>query len=158
MKNVAIAALVTVFAFGCGSSAIQTSRRIVEYSSIAGDAADREVARQYVIASQQALAATLAEGGDFAAYEAKLAKWGVAISAITTLRNTLLVAQSAIDTWEVTDSDAPWLRIVACIAQGVRYLALALQDIGIDLPSELITALELVKNFTDGQCIAGSIR
>lgn len=146
MKTISILIL-SCSLIACGG-ALHDARKVVEHGARAGSQADAALASLYVQAHVKAYsnAPTRAE------YDQQMALFDDAADAVVALHAALLVAESALDVWEVSGSDADWQKAVGCVLTSVALAHMALQSAGVKSPEAFGKVIKFASMFGSKDC------
>ena len=147
MKTVLISIL-SCSLFACGG-ALHDARKVVEHGARAGSQADAAVASLYVQAHVKAYsnAPTREE------YDRQMAKFDDAADAVVALHAALIVAESALDIWETSGSDAQWQKAVGCVLTSVAMAHKALESAGVKSPESFGKVIKFARMFGSRDCV-----
>lgn len=134
-----------VLCTACGG-APKAARTALSITAVAVVRTDEVVAIRYTAAANSALSsATSLED-----YRDRMAGWDTVERALRGSRAALLIAQSALDTWDDA-GEGQWLGAAACLSASLRGIHAAIIALAITVPDELLAALEIAGTFS-GEC------
>jgi hypothetical protein len=144
--------LLTVLA-GCGTEwSVGTARRAIELTAEAVQSTDTVGGEAYrrVLDQAEAEELTVAE------FDARTAKFESLTAAVTVSRETLAVAEAAVDTWAATGDDTHWLAVAPCVFVVLQRILSVLDELGIELPGVLGRAVAYITDRDLGTCAEAS--
>lgn len=138
--------LAILFVMACGLTPQETARVSLGVAASGVRAVDIVSAQAYTDRARAALDAS----ADLAAYRATMGPLDTLEASLRSADEILLATEAAVDAWDHGGS-AQWLALAACVAGALEHIRMAITAAGVQLPSELVQALDTATTFT-GTC------
>ena len=131
----------------CGCAQRQ-AQRFTSVTAEGVERTDERVALRYTAASQEAIDAA----ESMAEFEELMQPWDRAEAAIRGARGSLFALQAALNTWKATGDRSGFNNLAPCLLGELANLRRVLEEVGEQVPEELLKALKLGELFAGGGC------
>lgn len=135
------AVLLAALLYGCGASATGVARDSLRVAASAGAEADDLLSAKVDLYA----AGALRQSKTFDEYQGRMTRLAAAVDAVSALRYTLLAAEHALDSWEISGRPGAFWEAMGCVAASVRDVAQTFTDAGLSLPFAIAKAEEVLK-------------
>lgn len=142
----ATAAVVGHCLAGCGGPPA-AARRSVEVATVVLLEADRETAERYAVAAAEALDAS----GSIAEYRERLAPWDALELALRVAQSAVLSASAVVEAWDAGGRDR-WAAAAGCMVEALGRVREGLEALGLRVPPELASVIDLVVGVGAAAC------
>lgn len=145
-KPILVLPLLTLVLAACGGPP-QALRRGTTAAAIGVAALDVQAAEAYTAAHTAALEASETRE----AYDAAMRPWDELETALRATSSSLAALEGVQNAWGAGGQEN-WLGVAACAAVALERLMAAATAVGLELPAEVASALEMVGSFAGGAC------
>ncbi len=146
MKKLSLVLFLVLMMPACAATPQDTARTVVSVTAAGVRAVDIVSAQAYTDRARTALASF----ADLAAYRAAMAPVDALEESLRIADQALLAAEAVVDAWDAGGS-AQWMAVAACVAAALERIRAAIENAGVTLPAELVSALETARAFV-GEC------
>ena len=133
---------------GCGGWTVNKARRALQLSAEAVQATDEVATPRF----HEAVTQAVAESETREEFAERIAPWYAVVAAVEGIRESLESAESVVDAWESTQSEAGWIGAMGCLVDAMIHLKLALEGAGVSIPGSISSALDFAVNLGRGLC------
>jgi len=144
MKKLSLV-LFLVLTSACAATPQETARTVIAVTAAGVRSVDIVSAQAYTDRARAALAAS----SDMTAYRAAMAPIDALEESLRIADQALLAAEAVVDAWDAGGS-AQWMAVAACVAAALERIRAAIENAGVTLPAELVSALSTASSFVGG--------
>jgi hypothetical protein len=137
---------------GCGGWTVSKARTAIDLSAEGVQLTDQVGATLYRERLDD-LEAQI-ESGDLTReqYDQAVLPFHRATEAVVGARESLRVAQAAVDAWQLRGDESTWLEVSPCLFAAIAHLKDLWEEVGLPSPGPLLDAIDIFTRRSRGQC------
>jgi len=144
--------LFSCLTIGCGGWSVGKARTVIELSGDGVQLTDQVGATLYRDRLDRIEAQLERNELSREEYDEAVRPFQRATAAVVSARESLRIAEAAVDTWEIRGDDRPWREAAPCLFAAIAYLKDLWEEVGLPSPGPLLDAIDIFTRRSSGQC------